>query len=90
MLNISVTISKLVRHMRISLFNFTIVAKPQKFGKTDDRQVSAREAHPFPSTHQLTHSVRQAEIADIRQETPVQELCLKRIQSLPKFIISNV
>ena len=46
--------------MRISVFNFVNVAKPQKFRKeTGDGQDSASEAHPYPSTHQLTQSVRQ-------------------------------
>ena len=46
--NISVTIPNLVRQMRISVFKFVIVAKPQWFRKiSDDAQGSANKAHPL-------------------------------------------
>ena len=48
--------------MRISVCNFVSVAKTQKSGgkkTTCDRQDSASEAHPPPSTHQLIQSARQ-------------------------------
>ena len=50
---------EIVRQMHITEFNFVSVAKPRKVGKTGDGRNSASEAHPPPSTHQLTHSARQ-------------------------------
>ena len=70
LLNKSVTIQNLVRHMRISVFNFVNVDKPKKFW---NKQMVGK-------TRQTKHITLQAYInwrnpwdgvtADIRQETP--------------------
>ena len=58
--NISVTIPNLVRQMRISVFNFVSVAKPQTFEEKHMMgKDSASGSHPLPSTYQLTQSARQ-------------------------------
>ena len=59
MLNIYVAIPNLVGQMHISDFIFVSVVKQRLENKTGDGQDLASEAHPAPSTHQLSHPMKQ-------------------------------